>query len=246
MKALACMLVLVIAVLSHATSASAAIIYSDDFSGSSGANLNGTAPDVRPGTQTWTAATAIKADGSVSGVGHASAYLPFNPVAGNVYTMSVDVNVTGGTGGNWFALGFAADDEIFGWHSTSANPTAWILARHPGQSDSQSFLGPNTGGDANHAAISNGNLKVVLDTTLPLWKVDWYINNVSVRSTSFTSNPTINYVGLTRADNAVGLFDNFSLSTPSPAAAVPEPSSLTLLAIGMVALGVWRVTRKNR
>ena len=45
----------------------------------------------------------------------------------------------------------------------------------------------------------------------------------------------------------MGLFDNFSLSTPSPAAAVPEPSSLTLLAIGMVAaLGVWRVTRKNR
>ena len=122
MKALACMLVLVIAVLSHATSASAAIIYSDDFSGSSGANLNGTAPDVRPGTQTWTAATAIKADGSVSGVGHASAYLPFNPVAGNVYTMSVDVNVTGGTGGNWFALGFAADDEIFGWHSTAPTP----------------------------------------------------------------------------------------------------------------------------
>ena len=85
--------------------ANAGTIYSDNFDGAASSIL-GLAPDVAPGAEVWVGnGTGVKANGDHDGIG--SAYLPFTPVAGNVYTLSADVN---GTGGVWSYFGFCTSD----------------------------------------------------------------------------------------------------------------------------------------
>src|SRR4051794_24377392 len=86
------------------TPAPGAVIYSDDFSGVAGSNLDTSAPDVRPGTETWTAGTAFKQDGTVAVATH-TAYLPFVPQPGQLYRLSLDVNTTN-VNDNFIGLGF--------------------------------------------------------------------------------------------------------------------------------------------
>jgi len=59
-------------------------IFADNFDGSTG-NINGVAPDVRPGGETWTASTIFNADGSVdrpTSSSQGSMTLPFIPANG--------------------------------------------------------------------------------------------------------------------------------------------------------------------
>ncbi len=208
-----------------AANANASIIYFDDFSGSNDAGLNGTAPDTRPGSETWTSSDPWKADGSKSGGGNATAYLPFTPESGKTYTLSVDVNTTN-TGGDWLAVGFtqnADTSQVF--HSTANTAYAWVL-RKPGNA-LESYLGAGTNGNGNFTATAGVvSLKIVLDTTTPLWSVEWHTNDTLRRTASFTANPTINYVSFGAFNSGTGTVDNFTLSV------VPEPAALGLLAIG--------------
>lgn len=84
----------------------AAVIYEHSFSGTGGTNLGGIALDTRSGiaggsaSATWTSNTSIKADGSIlspSGQTSMSAYVPFSPVSGYLYTISVDTTATATT-----------------------------------------------------------------------------------------------------------------------------------------------------
>ncbi len=206
------------ALLALPTSAGAVLtVYSDDFGGSGGTNLNGQAPDVRPGGETWLASTggaAWKADGSNAGGGNRNAWLPFAPSAGNVYTVSLDVNPNVGTDvSDWFSLGFAS-----GSGTTNAfmgnGTTAWMLqrVRRVGVADVQTFLGPGTAGGANHGtAAGTVNLKVVLDTQAA-WTAEWFFEGSSIRGpVTFSGTPTINRVGFGKYEDAQGTVDNFLL-----------------------------------
>lgn len=219
----------------------ATTIYADDFSGTSGTNLSGLAPDTRPGTETWNTSTtegAWKADGSMpvnTGTdlnGNRNAFLPFTPLLSKVYTLSMTVNVTAGDS-DWFALGFAELGATgTGDQFHSQNTTAWILQRHKGdQFPDDTFSGPNANGGVNHIfADGPQNLKIVLDTTTALWTVDFFRNDVHLREFTYGTNPTINHVGFSKFDDASGTVDNFSLTV------IPEPSAALLGGLGMLAL----------
>ena len=222
--------------LGGVSNSGAAIIYFDDFSGAAGTDLHATIPDTRPGSEAWRANTFIDADGltdAPAGGEGSSAWLPFVPTAGNVYSLSADFNVTAGNN-DWLALGFSPNTGGTGF-VLSENVSPWMLKRQ--DPEVQSFLGNNTNGAASHATGAGTiNLKILLDTTPTLWTVDWKLNDVSVRTATFTTNPTIESVGFGAWSNALGTVDNFQLET------IPEPSSAGLAVLAASGL----LLRRNR
>jgi hypothetical protein len=159
------------------SSASAAVIYSDDFSGS-GAALNGTAPDVRPGLETWQANGPFRDNGTIDGTIEGGALLPATLKTNKIYTLSMDVLMPVGVD-RWVALGFAQDplpslnaDDVNARHSNEPEGIAWMLFRDHANNpqDVEIFRGRRT---ANQIADTNAvftfgvthNLKIVLDTS---------------------------------------------------------------------------------
>lgn len=216
-----------------AVSASAATIYSETFS-DTGA-LDGSTPDVTSGGATWTA-SEWQENGSTATIAtndsnsnDDSAFLAFTPTAGKIYTLSATMTVpTGGGTGGWVGLGFADTNTTTGsfWANDAA---AWFLYRPDTNVDT--FLGPGTNGsldEGNHAG--SADFDIVLNTEGASWTAEWFINGGSVRTATFGTNPTINYVGFGRENGNTSAIDNFSLT------AVPEPSAALLGGLGMLAL----------
>jgi uncharacterized sulfatase len=171
-----------------------AVIFSDDFSGGTG-NINAVPPDVRPGSETWTASPVFNADGSVdrpTSSNQGSMTLPFIPANGFVYTLDASFSgVTGDT--DWLALGFASgqsatsttNDRFVGPAVTGAT---WMIFRGAtpaplatngnkiqrglAAGDAVDWLDPNLG-DLEGGAI---DLRIVLDTTggTGAWTATWY------------------------------------------------------------------------
>ena len=213
-------------------SANAAVIYSDSFTRTG--DLNGTAPDVAPGAETWistdwettgTAASAVDNDGA--------AYLAFTPSAGTVYTLSADIDVTTGHPSWFYGIGFTTGTPA----SPFENPVPAYL-----------FEGQNNGWDA-IAAGNNGTTgnvgtgtapagavtyAIELDTTAAAWAAKFFVNGGEVASHTYVTNPIINYVAVGNwyAENNGndGSLDNFTLSQ------IPEPSTTALLGLGGLAL----------
>jgi hypothetical protein len=170
-----------------------AVIFSDDFSGGTG-NINAVPPDVRPGSETWTASPVFNADGSVdrpTSSNQGSMTLPFIPANGFVYTLDASFSgVTGDT--DWLALGFASgqsatsttNDRFVGPAVTGAT---WMIFRGAtpaplatngnkiqrglAAGDAVDWLDPNLG-DLEGGAI---DLRIVLDTTggTGAWTATW-------------------------------------------------------------------------
>ena len=69
------------------------------------------------------------------------------------------------------------------------------------------------------------------------WTAEWFINNSSVRSATYSTNPTITQVGLMRFESAAGSARNFTLTV------VPEPGTSMLLGLGLAGLSVRRRSR---
>ncbi len=244
------MSLLFLAVFGAQLPSTAATIYFDDFSGSSGTDLAGTAPDVRPGSETWAsgtndtgvAAVRWKADGSVlastTGGGGVSAVLPFAPANGNIYELSVQLNPTSADGsGDWLAMGFGTATG-----SLNGSGGAWVYKRGDGLFDTASILGPGVNSLVSHGTPAGSqpsptDFRIVLDTTAPNWTAEWFINNSSVRSATYSTNPTITQVGLMRFESAAGSARNFTLTV------VPEPGTSMLLGLGLAALSVRRRSR---
>jgi hypothetical protein len=188
-------------------------IYFDDFDGDGLSTLHGTAPDIRPGTETWASEDEWLNDGTNSD-GYICALLPFVPLGDNVYQLSATIDVTVG-GGDWFALGFTQDNNTKSW-IVSVNPVGWIRNRETGAS--QSYLGPEEEGLVDHATDNVPyDFMMELDTNPELWTVEWFAAPagqplVSIRGPeAFTTNPTITNVGFGAFGTAIGSVDNFRL-----------------------------------
>ena len=94
--------------------AKAGLIYDDDFSGASGTGINGLPPDVRPGSETWTASKWY-ANGTKYSTSCDKMYLPFTPESGKLYEVSGLVDATNTLIGVGFNLNFTTANEPGPW-----------------------------------------------------------------------------------------------------------------------------------
>jgi hypothetical protein len=158
---------------------------------------------------------------------------------GQVYSLSLDVNpTTAPDPTTWFALGFVPAISPPGNFFGGYNAGPWMILRTqrdgfdniPDNSndvgDIQTFPGPLVTGfqdhDAPHGVVA---FEIRLDTTGAQWQTKWFVNNALIRSETYATNPTINYVGFGRLLDTQGYVDNFALTV------LPEPTTLALFAI---------------
>ena len=205
------------AALAYIPVASAEVIYQDNFNRTG--DLNGSTPTV--GGNTWSSAN-WSTDGSAAKPDAAGymAILPFNPVQGNIYTLSASMNPTSpADSSSWFALGFTnrnATDNWFGGDQNSAS----IFARVSNNEYPDFYApGPGLSGIANLGNYTDGVAHVysiTLDTTAgnsANWTVSYSVDGTQVIApTALGYNPTINYVGFGSGDATGGTISNFSLT----------------------------------
>ena len=213
--------------LAASSAQAATTLYYDDFGGDGLSDLNGTTPDTTIGTNIWEASTRWDNDGSVDPNAQKpedNAFLAFNPVAGNIYTLSASLAIPlNAEGKNWAAIGFTEDntlDNAF-WEN---NGGPWVIYRETTQV--MSDKGPGIAGlvdEGNHTGPIS--LSIVLDTTNATdWTAQWSVDGNIVRVAESIGTRTIKYVGLGRSNGVEADFSSFELTS------IPEPSSYALLA----------------
>jgi len=232
------------------------ILYSDGFS-RTGA-LNGTAPETDAGQYgasagaTWISSgtspsVAWTTDGSkavgdiysAGGTARTAANLPFSPQTGHVYTLSATVQCTAATNAsNWMEVALSTNADLA---ALSSDQYAFALFVYS-SGNNQSFLGSGTGGEVDIGS-DKGSIQwaLVLDTNPTHWTVTWKVNGVTERGpVAWSSNPTLNYISFYNSGGTTCTVDNFLVSVD-----VPEPSTLALLAAGLVGLlcYAWRKRR---
>lgn len=224
-------------------SAQGAVIYSDDLSGSGSDDLAGAAPDVRPGTEVWSAGAGFNADGSFDSAldtSTGSASLPFVPGAGFVYTLTAVVDPVSAGATNprdWVILGFQENQNDANALLGPPSPSMFFRGDRVGVNPIGTRV-TSAGGFTNHDPavdlLGPTELKIILDTTDTAWTVDFVAGGTSVTGVqTFASNPTINYVFF--GTTIQGSIDSFELT------AVPEPASAALMGLG----GLWALLRRR-
>ncbi len=201
--------------------AQTSVLYFDPFTLSGESALNGSTPSDHGGTgaDAWTAPDdGFTMDGTGLTVTAAPrwAALPFSPVDGNKYRVSMDMNPTH-TGGDWFAIGFAETPTPSSDYPAQ-RLTGWLLTRgfDPG-APCHSFTGYGTDGGGQAGNFTGAhNISVVLDTTVANWSFEFFVDGVSQRgpvpfSTTPDVNPSIAYVTFGSYGSARGTMDNFKL-----------------------------------
>lgn len=222
-----------------AGTASAAVIYQDNFPGSSANPLNGSHPAIDLTGAAWSAGSYWKANGSATGSSEqVGAVLPVAVSDGGLYTLTATVAPgSPAAGWQWIALGFVSDPtgETAGLFGSSG---PWML-QEPNSNSTAGDLGQ-------YFASGNGNISgyqspespvtmtVVLNTMASQWTAQWYYNGTAVQSSPYvySSNPTaITDVGFATNYNSASV-SGFSLTGPT----VPETAPLDLLAVGGLGL----------
>jgi len=242
MKKLSCIVIALMALMLAQTQAS--IIYSNSFSGTS-ATLNGAAPDIRPGTETWTSSTTARpagatvypsgpcftADGTFWGVGTGSlpqsAYLPVTLEAGKIYTLGMDLNLDYFNATAWFGMGIQTGTGVTGF----ATPVSRLLMRANGGAQALTAGGSNIDVDAGTYGTSGvmlHNIQIVLNTKNPTWTAEYKVDGSTIGTVqNLSSTPTTAYIALALSHNSVhGTMDNLSMTV------IPEPATIGMLGLG--------------
>jgi hypothetical protein len=216
-------------------------IYSDTFSRAG--TFAGSAPDV--GTGNWTSTGAPTLDGTKVTATSIQSYLPFSPVSGATYTLSVNLT-TVTSGGQWTGFGFASSTSGDTAHfHTAFTPAPWMMLR--GDNGLDLFGGPGgtnsqTSPGVTGPGVQGSVYSIILNTTASQWTYSYSgpgINSTPVYT--FSTNPTITQVGFGTISGVTGNFDNFTLTQTS---AIPEPSTYAALA-GLAAFGLVCVRRRR-
>lgn len=237
-----------------APAARATLIYSDPLNGGD-VTLDATSPEDRSGVGAadWVANSAFRANGNVTDAeAESSAWLPFTPESGFLYTLSAKVNVTAGDT-SWITLGFAEfndSDETY-WEN-GINGYGTLMKRdngtvriNPGvKATDYSEFDPDDTPEI--LPDEEQTFKIELDTRFANstdWEFSFFLDDFALGGPS-TVNGTgadaadINYVGFSRWQNAGGTVSDFSLTV------IPEPSTLILGLIGLMMGGVTLFRRR--
>jgi len=198
--------------------ASAATIYSQTFTGGTG-TLAGTTSTTGGGT--WAGGNILDSNGNTNpttGVNGAVS-LAFTPSSGFVYDLSATINVSAAA--NWLGVGFLQNNVTYGFLDVSpVTPTA---LRRTGIWENFPVA---------NASLTSNDVLVRLDTTGAQWTTSFFQGGVQMGSTyTYTTNPTINYVGFVMEGDGLGVTGNVSACQLT---AVPEPSTYALLVAGGV------------
>ena len=198
--------------------------YIESFAGTGALNGNTT----ETGTGTWGSSTGWVRNNGVatkSAAGDAHALLPFVPQAGNIYTLSLEVDPTNSPGSaDWFALGFTNQLAT----TTSLYTQAflfpsigqpWMLLRANGSDGGtlSAFSSALANGIAASPAVSAvgiyDTIAVVLDTRNPNWVSTCYFNGAPMGTHTHSGSLTIQSAGISSYGNAVGNVRNFRLTS---------------------------------
>lgn len=236
----------------------ATLIYQDDFSGSGTTNLSGLAPDTATGLlggsagATWLASSIFKADGtsSITTASAGSAYLPFSPVSGYVYTISIDIGVPTFTADHWAGISLVNGTPNTGVAFHSLTETyATIGRRNPAytSNDLLRWQGPKNGGTNLHiseSAAGAWRLSIILDTqNASDWKFQWLMQadgGVEHLSGVYDlGTESINHIMISHSNISSFTYDNFSVT------AVPEVGSSALTAAGACLFSFRRARRRS-
>ncbi|WP_269523297.1 PEP-CTERM sorting domain-containing protein [Coraliomargarita parva] len=222
--------------------AQAEVIYSDNFDGAA-TSLNGVAPDVRPGSETWTSSN-LNADGSIASVSTTS-WLPYAFQNGMIYsaTLASDIAYQASSTTPVY-FGFTENDPFnSGNIMGSTQNTYGILAIYRG-GGAIFEAGPNNDATdltlaANNELFSssqdNYEITLVLDTTAANWTLAAYAGGDSISGTQLDLNGAaagllydfggaMSFTGIGMGyHSATFVAENFVLAT------IPEPGTYALL-----------------
>jgi len=188
----------------------------DGFSGSPATGLNGRAPDVRTGLETWAAPEGYKADGSYSAAANGSAWLPITIEAGKTYKISAEVSIHSAASATyWAGIGFGTDSLLTASALTQATRGAAALAlRHDGKITAYVNGGTQAGSDL----ADNGDtvsLALVLKTHADgtPWTAEYYVGETLRWTHEVAANPAITRVAVGNGGAGAneGGFKNFRL-----------------------------------
>ena len=244
---------LLISSLVLAVSAQATVIFQENFDGDNTTNLNGTAPDVRPGSQVWTSSSTVvlRTDGSIATTGGASAWLPYTFASNQAYTLTTVVDIAyNGNSTAPIGIGFTSNGPLSGAAVNLADSGDYGIFQVRRDGSWAFFEGDDNNSTATAAGSGlfttnrdNYEIKLVLDTSAAAWTLAGYLNGLQVDLNgagagllfTYASNPVLSGVGVSYASNTYS-FESFALS----AQAVPEPHGAVLAALGGVAVLVFR------
>lgn len=234
----------------------ATLIYQDDFSGSGATELNGLAPDTATGLlggsagAVWQANTIFKANGTslTTAAGAGSAYLPFAPVSGYVYTISIDIGVTSYTADHWAAISLVNGTPNTGAAFHSITNSYATIGRRDSDYAGTNLLrwqGPKNGGTNSHITQDTDGvwkLSIILDTQNSTdWKFRLMMQGeggVEVLSPVYDlGTESISHLMISHSNISSFTYDNFSVT------AVPEVASSMLGAAGVCLLSFRRARR---
>ncbi|WP_367871943.1 PA14 domain-containing protein [Luteolibacter sp. Populi] len=206
-------------------------LLSETFEGTGALSGNAT----ETGSATWGASAGWVRNTNLAAKaanGDATALLPFAPVAGKVYTLSLEVDPTTSPGTtDWFALGFISQPATNGALYSGTVPftssgAPWMLVRANGNSGGntvQAFSSATTNVLNSSAAVSGigtyDTLAVTLDTRGASWISRYYFNSTLVGQHVLSPNPTIQSAGFGAMGTAKGNVRNFRLATADAPAA---------------------------
>ncbi|MEI8309721.1 MAG: hypothetical protein WCH98_03090 [Verrucomicrobiota bacterium] len=148
-------------------------------------------------------------------------YLPFTPVAGKIYTLSVDMVATGADG-SWSAMGFQTGGSETAFNTSGAG---WQLVNPGGmmelRSEGKAIANGTQIGDAPIVDPDSTNtFTIELNTAGDKWVETFRLDNVVMKTHTYTTNPDIQFVGLmsfSQPDKKPGKFSGTFSLTEKPA-----------------------------
>ncbi|MCF7838249.1 MAG: PEP-CTERM sorting domain-containing protein [Candidatus Marinimicrobia bacterium] len=223
-------------------------IYDDDFSGLSSANLEGTAPDTRPGSETWIARD-WKADGTHTWAAqytYRNAFLPFIPETGKLYRLETQMSVTetyhvcfGFVGDYTNATQSATQGKSRNFEDFVEASGYW-RATGPELAGAREYLYSNVGESSSYEGLNTDGpiLAVELDTRASQWEFEFFLDGTSVRTYQYAvdENPTIKNIAFGSINTTTSTVEGTATMEYFTLTVIPEPGTLAIFGLGSLAL----------